>query len=171
MSSVTSKITLGDGRSIETPTGLFINGKFRAAEGNATFVTTSPIDGRELGKIAHASEKDVDEAVASARKAFEETWGLHTNGTARAQLLHKLADLIEKNAETLADLEAVDSGKSRTVTLEGDIADSVGCLRYYAGWADKNHGQVRIASSSSGWVELGVDSFFFFFSLLDDRGG
>jgi aldehyde dehydrogenase (NAD+) len=142
MSNLMSKITFSNGKSVETPTALFINGQFRPAEGNATFATTSPIDGRELAHIAHASQRDVDEAVESARTAFEEAWGLHTTGTVRAQLMHKLADLIEQNAETLADLEAIDSGKSRTVTLEGDIVDSVGCLRYYAGWADKNHGQV-----------------------------
>ncbi|KAG8691017.1 aldehyde dehydrogenase (NAD(P)(+)) ald5 [Ceratobasidium sp. 423] len=48
---------------------------------------------------------------------------------------------MERDAQTLAELEALDNGKPVTVARDVDIADSVGCLRYYAGWADKNHGQ------------------------------
>lgn len=56
--------------------------------------------------------------------------------------MNKLADLIEQNAETLATVEAVDNGKPYSVALNEDIQEVVGVLRYYAGYADKNFGQV-----------------------------
>jgi len=106
-----------------------------------------------------ASEKDVDIAVAAARKAFRETWGKNVSGFERSRLINKLADLIERDRQILAELECLNNGKPVKVARcvrarrinavliflcfrDADIGDSVGCLRYYAGWADKILGQV-----------------------------
>jgi len=109
-----------------------------------------------------ASEKDVDIAVAAARKAFRETWGKNVSGFERSRLLNKLADLMERDKQILAELECLNNGKpvkiARCVQAQArkygshfifhirdfDIGDSIGCLRYYAGWADKILGQVCI---------------------------
>lgn len=55
-------------------------------------------------------------------------------------MLTKLADLFERDMETLASIEALDNGKAVTMA-KVDIANAAGCLRYYGGWADKIHGQ------------------------------
>lgn len=55
-------------------------------------------------------------------------------------MLVKLADLFERDMETLAAIEALDNGKAVTMA-KVDIANAAGCLRYYGGWADKIHGQ------------------------------
>lgn len=62
--------------------------------------------------------------------------------TDRGHLMFKLAELIEKNAETLATIETWDNGKPYSVALNEDIADVVAVFKYYAGYADKVYGQV-----------------------------
>lgn len=56
--------------------------------------------------------------------------------------MYKLADLVDAHAETLATIETWDNGKPYSVALNQDIAEVAGTLRYYAGYADKVHGQV-----------------------------
>lgn len=58
-----------------------------------------------------ASEKDIDTAVAAARAAFKTTWGKNITGPERAKLINKLADLIERDQEELAQLESLNNGK------------------------------------------------------------
>merc|ERR1719376_1492992 len=60
----------------------------------------------------------------------------------RGQLLTKLADLMERDREYLASLETYDNGKPFQHAYHADLALSIDCYRYYAGWADKNHGKV-----------------------------
>ncbi|KAG8907975.1 aldehyde dehydrogenase (NAD(P)(+)) ald5, partial [Tulasnella sp. 408] len=88
-----------------------------------------------------ASERDVDIAVGSSRKAFETVWGVHAKPTWRGQLLSRLADLMERDAQLLAELESMDNGKPVSAARDSDIAESIACLRYYAGWTDKIAGQ------------------------------
>jgi aldehyde dehydrogenase (NAD+) len=58
-----------------------------------------------------ASAKDIDVAVAAARKAFETTWGKNVNGFERSKLINKLADLIERDQQELAEIETLNNGK------------------------------------------------------------
>ena len=95
-----------------------------------------------ITRISEGTPKDVDLAVEVAQKAFDTTWGLNTPAVARGQLLYKLADLMEKNKAELAALEALDNGKTFAWASGADVPGSIECIRYYAGWADKNHGQV-----------------------------
>lgn len=117
-----------------------------------TFATVNPATGEHLVNVAHASAEDVDMAVKAARTAFETTWGSSITGAERGRCechrrlalkpdLHKIADIIERETTTLAALESLDSGKGISVAAGGDIPESVNCLRYYAGLADKIHGQ------------------------------
>jgi aldehyde dehydrogenase (NAD+) len=59
----------------------------------------------------------------------------------RGRLLFRLADLIERNADQLARLEALDNGKAVSVARVVDVATTVACYRYFGGWADKVHGK------------------------------
>jgi aldehyde dehydrogenase (NAD+) len=63
-----------------------------------------------ITKISEATEEDVDIAVEAAQKAFETTWGLNASGSDRSNLLWKLAQLMERNLDELAALEAMDNG-------------------------------------------------------------
>lgn len=76
----------------------------------------------------------------SPAQSYEKVWK-KVAAAERGKLIFKLADLIERDAAELATLEALDNGKAYKIALEGDIADSVGCYRYFAGWADKIHGK------------------------------
>jgi aldehyde dehydrogenase (NAD+) len=58
-----------------------------------------------------ASAEDVDLAVAAARQAFKTTWGKNVTGVDRSKLIHRLADLIERDAEELAEIESTNNGK------------------------------------------------------------
>ncbi|GAB1519019.1 hypothetical protein RhiTH_002084 [Rhizoctonia solani] len=140
-SPLSVEVSLPSGKKLTIPTGLFINNEFVPSVTGDTIVTVNPSTEETICTVQAASAKDVDIAVQAARKAFDTTWGKHVPGTQRSALLHKLADLIERDAQSLAELESLDNGKPVAVARDGDIVESVGCLRYYAGWADKNHGQ------------------------------
>jgi aldehyde dehydrogenase (NAD+) len=70
----------------------------------------NPTNGKVVGSIAEGTEKDIDLAVEVASNAYNTYWGLKTPGAERGKLLLKLADLIDRAADELASLEALDSG-------------------------------------------------------------
>ncbi|KAL5355293.1 aldehyde dehydrogenase domain-containing protein [Aspergillus floccosus] len=137
MSSIT--VTGAGGRQIEVPTGLFINNTFNPSVSSQTLTVENPTTGETLGTIAAASPEDVNKAVDSATAAFQ-VWKT-TTGAARGKLLLKLADLIERDAEVFASLEAIDAGVLFTDSMGMNIPQAVANLRYYAGWADKIDGK------------------------------
>ncbi|CAD6446952.1 9c68798b-bb37-48c1-8420-e263ab7674ad [Sclerotinia trifoliorum] len=122
------------------PTGLFINNEWVKGVDGKTFEVINPATEEVITSVHEATEKDVDIAVAAARKAYEGAWR-HVTPEARGKLLVKLADLVEKNADLLAAVESLDNGKAISMA-KGDVAAVAGCLRYYGGWADKIEGKV-----------------------------
>ena len=124
-------------------TKLFINNKWVPAVSGKTFPTYNPATGEKLADVAEGDQADVEIAVNAAKKAFELNSPWRTMDAAdRGVLLNKLADEIEKNADYLASLETLDNGKPAHVAKAADVALTVANLRYWAGWADKNHGKV-----------------------------
>lgn len=117
------------------------NNEWVAPTHGETFSTINPATGEKLVDVAHASKDDVDAAVAAARKAFRTTWGRRVTGAERGQLLLKLADLLERDGDMISRVESLNGGKGVRIARDADVADSVACLRYYAGMADKTHGQ------------------------------
>ena len=99
-----------------------------------------PSDESEIASVYAASSEDVDIAVKAARAAFESPEWRDLDPANRSALIFKFADLLEKHAETIATIETWDNGKPYSAALEVDVAESIGCLRYYAGWADKLDG-------------------------------
>ena len=95
-----------------------------------------------LTSIAEGTTKDVDRAVDAAKRAYETSWGLKVPGPRRGELLYKLADLMAMHLDELAALEALDNGKTYSWAKAVDVKFSMETIRYYAGWADKIHGQV-----------------------------
>jgi aldehyde dehydrogenase (NAD+) len=83
----------------------------------------------------------VDKAVRVARNAFERGPWRKTNASERGRLLNRLADLCERNADELATLETLDNGMPLSVARNVAVPLIIGHFRYFAGWADKNHGK------------------------------
>ncbi|KAI0032180.1 NAD-dependent aldehyde dehydrogenase [Vararia minispora EC-137] len=129
------------GKKVSFSSGIFIDNEFSAGANNTTIDLVNPSTGQVVAQVSEGMPADVDRAVAAARRAFETTWGLNRPGYERGQLLTKLADLMEENIDELAALEAFDNGKTFMAARHGDVVSSIQCIRYYAGWADKNHGQ------------------------------
>ncbi|CAG8796913.1 1113_t:CDS:2, partial [Racocetra fulgida] len=82
--------------------------------------TINPTTGQVITSVVEASEKDVDIAVEAATKAFNEEW-IHVEGKERGRLLNKLADLMERDTDELAALEALDNGKAFTIAKSIDL--------------------------------------------------
>ncbi|MBZ5720069.1 MAG: aldehyde dehydrogenase family protein [Acidobacteriia bacterium] len=123
------------------PGRLLIDGQW--CDGATKFDTINPASGEVLTQIVEATAEDVDRAVKAARKAFEDRGGpwRKMSASERGRLLWKLADLIEKNIDELAELETLDNGKPIFESRYVDIPMVVDVLRYYAGWATKIHGE------------------------------
>ncbi|KAJ6516000.1 aldehyde dehydrogenase domain-containing protein [Mycena sanguinolenta] len=142
MSQVAAIRVPGRTGEIKVSTGLFINNEFVGSVDSKEVINAiNPFTEEVICSVTCASPKDIDVAVAAARKAFNTTWGKNVTGFERARLINKLADLIEQNAQELAELESLNNGKPVRIARDFDIGDSVQCLRYYAGWADKIAGQ------------------------------
>ncbi|KAK7217082.1 hypothetical protein V2G26_005085 [Clonostachys chloroleuca] len=128
-----------NGRQIKVPTGLFINNEFVPAAGDATVEIENPYNGQKLGSISAAQVADVDRAVSAASKAFRTTWSTAAPEL-RRNLLNRLGDLIERETESLASLEAVDAGILYRDSSQKFVPQAAETCRYYAGWADKVDG-------------------------------
>src|SRR5271157_1611211 len=120
---------------------LLINNKWVDAASGKTFPTINPSTGEVIAQVAEADAADVDKAVAAARAAFERGAWRKMSAAGRGVLMNKLADLIEKHADELAQLEALDNGKPYHVARAADLPLTIACYRYYAGWADKIQGK------------------------------
>ena len=125
----------------EVPTQLFIGGDWRDASDGGTFTAIAPATERELAELASASAADVDAAVGAARAQFDGGAWAQLTGADRGLLLHRLADLIERDLETFATLEAHDVGRPVFETRMVDIPLVVDVFRHFAGWADKIEGR------------------------------
>ena len=112
-------------------------------EGSKTFETINPATGEVLTRVVDSSAGDVDRAVQAACKALEDRSGAWRKMSAseRGRLMWKLADLIEKNIDELAELETLDNGKPIFESRHVDMPMVSDVLRYYAGWATKIHGE------------------------------
>src|SRR5579863_3620572 len=111
--------------------------------GSKHFDTTNPATGEVLTQVPEASATDVDHAVQAARRAFEDRNGAwrKLSASERGRLIWKLADLVEKNIDELAELETLDNGKPIFESRYVDMPMVIDVLRYYAGLATKIHGE------------------------------
>lgn len=134
------EITLPDGKKYKQPTGLFINNEYVKSVSGKTLDSINPATGEINATVYAAEEEDVNKAVQAARTAFK-SWK-KVSGVERGKLLFKVADAMEKERDLLGSIEAWDSGKNRNNNAIYDVDESIGCARYYAGWADKIQGKV-----------------------------
>ncbi|KAI9314092.1 aldehyde dehydrogenase domain-containing protein [Dichotomocladium elegans] len=127
------------GKELKVHTYLFINNEFVPGKG-PKIETINPTTEEVICAVHSADASDVDAAVESSHVCFEKTWR-KVAPSERGRLINKLADLMERDKDELATLEALDNGKAFTVARDIDITDSIACYRYFAGWADKIHGK------------------------------
>lgn len=141
-SALETKLTAPNGKSWTQPLGLFINNEFVPSSTGETIETINPSTENVICSVQSASAQDIDTAVKAARKAFRDPSWKKLSGTDRAALMNRLADLVGQHAETLATIEALDNGKPYATALAENLPEFQNVLRYYAGFADKNFGQV-----------------------------
>ena len=120
---------------------LYLAGKWVPAEDGGTSQTINPFDATPLETIAEASGADVDAAVAAARQAFDEGPWRRGTVTERADLLGKVADLLQRDREQLAHTESLDTGKTLN-EARADVDDTTAVFRYYSGIAASHAGRV-----------------------------
>ena len=116
--------------------GLFIGGEFTAPLSGEYFTTINPATEEPLARVAQAGKADVGRAVASARQAYEQTWG-RMPGAERAKYLYRIARVIQERAREFAVLESLDNGKPIKESRDVDIPLAAAHFFYHAGWADK----------------------------------
>ena len=122
-------------------TKMLIDGKWVESTSGKTFETTNPATGEVIARVAEGDKADVDKAAKAARRAFEKGAWRKMSARERGRLLYKLAELIEKNVDELAELETLDNGKPIRDSRNADLPLVIDCYRYYAGWADKIEGK------------------------------
>ncbi len=122
-------------------TECFIGGKWTAAQSGKTFETINPATEEVIAQVAEGDAADVDAAAKAARQALESGPWSRMDARDRGKCLNKLADLIENELDELAALESLDNGKPIRDSRAADLPLVIDCLRYYAGYADKIHGQ------------------------------
>ena len=125
---------------------LFINGEWKDASDGAVFETFCPANGEKLATCAEGTQKDVDDAVAAARAAF--TGWKAVSPAKRAELLLKIADIIDANAEHLAMVETLDNGKPIRETMNIDVPFSADHFRYFAGAVRTEEGSANMLDNN-----------------------
>ncbi|GDY67216.1 hypothetical protein SAV14893_066090 [Streptomyces avermitilis] len=127
---------------------LFIDGEWRAALDGRTREIRCPADGSLVGVVDEAGGKDTAEAIAAARRAFDEGPWPWLPAADRGDLLLRVADLLVRDRAKLARAESLDTGK-RFVESEYDIDDIVNCFRYFGRLAAAESGRVIDTGSAS----------------------
>lgn len=122
-------------------TQMLIDGKWRESASGKSFATINPATEEVIAEVAEGDAADIDAAVKAARKAFDSGPWRKTDARDRGRLMNKFADLIESHIDELAELETLDNGKPLRESRNADLPLVIDCFRYFAGWADKIHGQ------------------------------
>ncbi|XP_074567262.1 aldehyde dehydrogenase family 2 member C4-like [Curcuma longa] len=134
-------------------TKLFINGNFVDAVSGRTFETIDPRTGDVITMVAEGDKEDVDLAVDAAREAFDHGKWPRLTGFERGKIMMKFADLIEQHVEEIATLDALEVGKLFLLNKLYDVPAAADMLRYFAGAADKIHGQtLKMSGAMHGYT-------------------
>ncbi len=130
---------------------LFVGGRWRPPHSGKYFDTTSPSTEQKLAEIAEADERDVDDAVQSARRAYDKYWS-KMRPSERAKFVFRIARAIQEKSRELAIVESMDGGKPIKESRDVDLPLAAAHFFYHAGWADK----LDYAFQGRSWRPLGV---------------
>ncbi len=144
---------------------MYVDGQWSPADDGGVFPVLDPGNGSVLAKVASGKASDVDRAVRAARRAAHKTGWSTMPVNDRAVILHRLADLIDRHVEILAEIESLDVGKPIGQAKGFDIPDAARTLRYYADLSVHTRRREPIAVSgyeaSSIRVPYGACGFIF----------
>ncbi|OTB02333.1 hypothetical protein M426DRAFT_24811 [Hypoxylon sp. CI-4A] len=140
MADLKVDLTAPNGKKFTLPTGLFINNEFVKSSSGAKIASINPTNEQEICSVEAASVDDIDKAVSIARAALNHESWRDISGTDRGRLMYKLSELVEEERDILATIETWDNGKPYGDS-QGDLDEVINTLRYYAGYADKIHGE------------------------------
>ena len=115
---------------------LFINGEFTKPASGKYFPTINPATEKTLSEVAEADKVDVDKAVQSARKAYENTWS-KIPAKERGKYIYRISRMLQERSREFAVIESMDGGKPIRESRDVDIPLAAAHFFYYAGWADK----------------------------------
>ena len=118
----------------------FINGKFQPPKEGRYFTNVSPITGQAICEVARSDAADI-EAALDAAHAAKDAWG-RTTTTERANILNRIAQVMEDNLATLATAETWDNGKPIRETMAADLPLAVDHFRYFAGCIRSQEGHM-----------------------------
>lgn len=127
--------------------GLYINGTYVEATSGKTFDVLDPATEEVVARVQEAGVEDIDLAVASARKAFDEGEWTKMEPAERAHIMYTFANLLEEHQAEIAQIESLDAGKPYAAAFEDDVGGTIEHFRYYAGWATKISGKTTNVSN------------------------
>ena len=119
---------------------LFINNEWRDGEGSKTLDVVNPATEEIVAEVASADRADVDAAVRAARAALNGPWS-KMSARDRGRLLWRVGDALMERADEIARLETLHNGKPIFESRQIEVPAAAECFQYYAGWADKLHGE------------------------------
>src|SRR5205809_3218941 len=119
---------------------LFIDGEWRDAASGKTIEVVNPATEEVIAEVASATRADVDAAVASARAALDGPWG-KMSARDRGRIVWKIGEKLIERADEIARLETLHNGKPIFESRQIEVPAAAECFQYYAGWADKIHGE------------------------------
>ncbi len=119
---------------------LYINGEWRDASGGKTLEVVNPATEDVIAEVVSAEQADVDAAVAAARAALDGPWG-RMSARDRGRLVCKIGERLLERADEVARLETLHNGKPIFESRQIEVPAAAECFQYYAGWADKIHGE------------------------------
>ncbi|MGD8866604.1 MAG: aldehyde dehydrogenase family protein [Gemmatimonadales bacterium] len=134
---------------VDLRTQLYIDGEFVDALEGTTFRVENPATASHLADVAEARAADVDRAVEAARRTFESKRWRDLGPRERGRLLYRLAELVDQHADEFARIESLQNGKPLSESRHVDLPEAIDVLRYYAGWADKLHGETIPVSGAA----------------------
>ncbi len=129
-------------RFLATTRPLLVGEQWRAGATGQSASAINPATGAAVGQFCVAGVADVEIAVAIARQSFEDGRWRRLTPAAREKCLWRVAELIEANAQMLAELECLDGGKLYVPTLAHEVPHAADTFRYYAGWCTKQGGEL-----------------------------
>jgi aldehyde dehydrogenase (NAD+) len=119
---------------------LLIDGTDCPSSDGALMDVVNPATEDVIAQVAAATDTDVDAAVAAARAALEGPWR-EMSARERGRMLWQLGDLLMQRVDEIARLETLHNGKPIFESRHIEVPAAAECFQYYAGWADKVHGE------------------------------
>ena len=128
---------------------LLIDGRRCDSAAGETFGCVSPIDGRTIAQVARGQGADIDAAVASARRAFDDGRWAHKPPAVRKKILVRFAEKVLAAKDELALLETLDMGKPIGDSLSVDVPASARCIAWYGEAIDKVYDEIAPTARSA----------------------